>query len=162
MFDIGWSELLVLAVVAIVVVGPKDLPKVLRALGQLVRKARSMADELKAGVNDLIEESEINEVRKSIHHVSNFDPKTRKDAYIDPTTGEYVNPAQDHKDPETPEVADASESEQTKAEDVEGVPAPAQALDIAALPEEPKHSTTSDGAASMTPKDVYEKSRTEQ
>lgn len=84
MFDIGWSELLVIAVVTIVVVGPKDLPKVLRAAGQFSRQARKMANEFKAGLSELAAEAELDEVKKSIHHVTNFDPASRPEPYIDP------------------------------------------------------------------------------
>lgn len=115
MFDVAWSELLVIGVVAIVVVGPKDLPKVLRATGQMMRKARGLADEFKAGIHDLIEEAELEETKKSIHHVSNFDPRNRPDAFIDPTTGAYVPPAPDGDDgTETP--APAVEAEKPAVE----------------------------------------------
>lgn len=107
MFDVAWSELLVIGVVAIVVVGPKDLPKVLRATGQMMRKARGLADEFKAGMHDLIEEAELEETKKSIHHVSNFDPRNRPDAFIDPTTGAYVPPAPDGDEGTETPVAEA-------------------------------------------------------
>ncbi|MDA5193321.1 Sec-independent protein translocase protein TatB [Govanella unica] len=113
MFDVGWSELLVIGVVAVVVVGPKDLPKVLRASAQMLRKARSLADELKAGVNDLIEEAEIDEVKKSIHHVSNFDPRKRLEAYIDPTTGAYVPPSPEGEDVAEPVKTETAEPQKT-------------------------------------------------
>lgn len=93
MFDIGWSELLVIAVVTIVVVGPKDLPKVMRAAGQFSRQARKMAGEFKAGLSDLEAEAELDEVKKSIHHVSNFDPATRTEPYIDPAQPKAADPA---------------------------------------------------------------------
>lgn len=83
MFDIAWSELLVIAVVALIVVGPKDLPRLLRTLGQIMRKLRRMSSEFKAGVDDFIRETELDEVRKSIHHVSNFDPRNRAEKFID-------------------------------------------------------------------------------
>ena len=50
MFDIAWSELGVIAVVALVVIGPKDLPRVLRTMGQWTSKARSMAREFQSGL----------------------------------------------------------------------------------------------------------------
>jgi sec-independent protein translocase protein TatB len=52
MFDIGWSELLVIAVVAIVVVGPKDLPRLMRSLGHYAGKLRRMAQEFKQQVDE--------------------------------------------------------------------------------------------------------------
>ena len=66
MFDIGWSELLLIAVVAIVCIGPKDLPVVLRSLGKMARKARGLAREFQASVEEVIRESELDEARKEI------------------------------------------------------------------------------------------------
>lgn len=83
MFDIAWSELLVIAVVALIVVGPKDLPRLMRSLGQILRKLRRLSNEFKAGVDDFIRETELDEVRKSVHHVSNFDPRSRPEKFID-------------------------------------------------------------------------------
>ncbi|MDE3115735.1 MAG: twin-arginine translocase subunit TatB, partial [Pseudomonadota bacterium] len=53
MFDIGWSEILVVLVVALVVVGPKDLPRLMRTLGRWVRKARGMADQFRASFDEM-------------------------------------------------------------------------------------------------------------
>lgn len=92
MFDISWSELVVIAVVALIVIGPKDLPRVMRSLGQMMRKIRQMSWEFRSGLDDFIRESELDEVRKSIHHVSNFDPKRRLDESTDPTA--FVPPDQ--------------------------------------------------------------------
>ena len=64
MFDIGWQELFIVAVLAIIVVGPKDLPKALKTVTIWVRKARSMAREFQTGVNDMVRESELDEFKK--------------------------------------------------------------------------------------------------
>ncbi|HJM94079.1 MAG: Sec-independent protein translocase protein TatB [Alphaproteobacteria bacterium] len=65
MLDIGWTEILVIAVVAIVVIGPKDLPRTLRTVGQWIAKARGITRDLQNSVNDMIAESEIDELRKA-------------------------------------------------------------------------------------------------
>ncbi len=84
MFDVGWSELVVIAVVAIIVVGPKDLPKMLRTAGQWARQARRLANEFKSSLDQVAREAELDEVKKSIHHITNFDPATRPEPYIKP------------------------------------------------------------------------------
>ena len=66
MLDIGWSELLVVAIVAIVVVGPKDLPKLMRTVGFYVGKARRAAADFQRQFNEAIAESEADEVRKNL------------------------------------------------------------------------------------------------
>jgi sec-independent protein translocase protein TatB len=69
MFDIGWSELLVIAVVAIIVVGPKDLPRMMRSFGSYAGKLRRMASDFQRQFEDAMRESELEEVRKAIHSV---------------------------------------------------------------------------------------------
>lgn len=66
MFDIGWSELLALVVIAIVFVGPKDLPKMMRTAGQYVAKVRAMAREFQSSFEDLARETELEELRKEV------------------------------------------------------------------------------------------------
>lgn len=84
MFDIAWSELGVIAVVALVVIGPKDLPKVLRTLGQWTTKARSMAREFQSGVDDMVREAELDELRKAAKDVSNFSIENEIKKTVDP------------------------------------------------------------------------------
>ena len=69
MFDVGWSELFVIAVVAIVVIGPKDLPKLMRALGHYAGKVRRTAAEFQRQFEEAMREAEIEEVKKAIESV---------------------------------------------------------------------------------------------
>jgi sec-independent protein translocase protein TatB len=64
MLDIGWSELLLVAVVAIVVIGPKDLPDALRALGRTLTKLRRMAGEFQGQFNAALREANLEDVKK--------------------------------------------------------------------------------------------------
>ncbi|MFO7855255.1 MAG: Sec-independent protein translocase protein TatB, partial [Paracoccaceae bacterium] len=63
MFDIGWTELLVLGAIALIVVGPKDLPGLLRTLGQTAGKARRMAREFQNSMEDAAREADVSELR---------------------------------------------------------------------------------------------------
>lgn len=63
MFDIGWGELLVIGIVALVVIGPKDLPKVLRALGKMTSNLRSMASEFQGQFNEAMREAEVADLK---------------------------------------------------------------------------------------------------
>lgn len=78
MFEIGWSEILVIAVVAIIVVGPKDLPKMLRTFGGFVGKARRMAFDFQRQFNEVVREAErqaeLEDVGKTIRDIRNYDP----------------------------------------------------------------------------------------
>ncbi|MBC2665964.1 twin-arginine translocase subunit TatB [Novosphingobium flavum] len=64
MFDIGADELLLTAVVAVVVIGPKDLPKALRVVGRWVAKMRRMSNSFRAGIENVIREAELEEMEK--------------------------------------------------------------------------------------------------
>lgn len=77
MFDIGWSELLLVLVVALVVVGPKDLPRLIRMVGRWVGKARRMADQFRAGFDELTRETELDELRREISALRGHNPVTR-------------------------------------------------------------------------------------
>jgi sec-independent protein translocase protein TatB len=65
-FGVGYSELLVLAVIAVIVIGPKDLPKVLRVFGQFMRKARGMASEFQGHVDAAMKESGVDGLKKDL------------------------------------------------------------------------------------------------
>ena len=64
MFDIGYSELLLIAVVALIVIGPKDLPRVMRIVGQWVGRARGMARHFRSGIDTMMREAELEEMEK--------------------------------------------------------------------------------------------------
>ncbi len=66
MFDIGWSELLVIGVVALIVVGPKDLPVMFRTLGRLTGKAKAMAREFSRAMEDAADQAGISETTKEL------------------------------------------------------------------------------------------------
>jgi sec-independent protein translocase protein TatB len=69
MFDIGWSELLVIAVVALIAIGPKELPGVLRMVGQWMGKARKMAAEFQGQFQEAMREAEMADLKKSFDEV---------------------------------------------------------------------------------------------
>ena len=66
MLDFSWGEIMVIGAVALVVIGPKDLPEVLRTVGRWTGAARKMAREFQGHVDEMIRESEVDSVRKSI------------------------------------------------------------------------------------------------
>ena len=69
MFDIGWSELVVIAVVALVAIGPKELPGVLRTIGQWMGKARKLAGEFQGQFREAMREAEMADLKKSFDEV---------------------------------------------------------------------------------------------
>jgi sec-independent protein translocase protein TatB len=83
MFDIGWSEILVIAVVAIVVVGPKELPRMLRTFGKTMGTVRRTANDFKRQFDEALREAErdagLEETRKSLQSIGNPLADLRKD-----------------------------------------------------------------------------------
>src|SRR3954452_2585528 len=71
MFDMSWGEVLVIGGVALIVIGPKDLPKALRTVGQMTSKVRRMAGEFQAQFNEAMREAELDEVRKDLQGLNN-------------------------------------------------------------------------------------------
>ena len=71
MFDLGWTELLVIGVVALIVVGPKDLPVLFRNIGKFVGKMRGMAREFSRAMNDAADEAGVNDIAKGLKAASN-------------------------------------------------------------------------------------------
>jgi sec-independent protein translocase protein TatB len=69
MFDLSWSHILIFLVVALVVVGPKDMPRLLRMAGQWMGKARAMANEFRKSFDDMARQSELDELRKEIDNL---------------------------------------------------------------------------------------------
>src|SRR5882672_1218270 len=66
MFDIAWSELFVIIIVALVVVGPKDLPKLMRTAGQWAGRARTMADQFRRSFDEMARQAELDDLRKEV------------------------------------------------------------------------------------------------
>jgi sec-independent protein translocase protein TatB len=118
MFDMSWSEIALIAIVALIFIGPKELPAVLRNVGKWVTAARNMAREFQGHVDDLVRETELDEIRRNIRDntaetlndlANHIDPdKSLRDG-IDPDklmAGE-TKPA-DATSGATPAIADAA------------------------------------------------------
>ena len=137
MFDIGWGELVVIGVVALIAIGPKELPAVLRTAGQWMGKIRRMASEFQGQFQDALREAEMADVKKQVDELkstatdfTSFDPLADKPAETSAPAGE----------PST--AAPAAEPVGSEAP-----PAPAPAVEIGVpLPEIPAPVTEKDFA----------------
>lgn len=85
MFDIGWQELFIIAAVALVVVGPKDLPRVLSQITKYIRKARGIAREFQSSIDEVVRQADLEEIRKEVETSSGFDLKNEFRNTIDPS-----------------------------------------------------------------------------
>ncbi len=127
MLDIGWSEMAVVAVIALLIIGPKELPSAMRSVAYWVRKVRGVTREFQSGFNEMVREAELEETRKALEDARKGDlAKTVTDT-IDPT-GSVTAAAKDlqsaAKDP-TPSAgtsgSTASTSETSAGAKVDGV-----------------------------------------
>lgn len=74
MLDIGWTELLVIAVILIVVVGPKDLPPMIRAFGKMTKRLRQTAGEFRAQFDEALREAELDDLKNSVNDIRSLNP----------------------------------------------------------------------------------------
>ncbi|MBL8839728.1 MAG: twin-arginine translocase subunit TatB, partial [Alphaproteobacteria bacterium] len=86
MFDLDWSKLMLIAVIAVVFIGPKELPSALRTLGKWVAKARTMAGEFQRNVDDMMREADLQDIKKSVDEIRGIasSPTTLVEKAIDP------------------------------------------------------------------------------
>ena len=84
MFDLGWQEFMLIALIALIVVGPKDLPRVIRAVSQGIRRVRGVAREFHSSLEEVAREAELDDIRKQARDLANegLDESLRKD--LDP------------------------------------------------------------------------------
>src|ERR1700737_5135346 len=102
LLDMGWSELMLIGMVALVVIGPKDLPKALRVAGFWFRKARTLSREFQTSVEQMIRDAELDEMRQGLKKATEIDLEKQFRETIDPTG----SLAESLKPPELPKFSD--------------------------------------------------------
>ncbi len=84
MFDIGWVEMMVVVVVMIIVIGPKDLPVVLHTMGRWIARVRAMARNFQDSIEELAEESGLDQMRDEVRSIRDFSIEDEIEKAIDP------------------------------------------------------------------------------
>jgi sec-independent protein translocase protein TatB len=138
MFDFAWTEIALIAVVALIAIGPKDLPVAIKAVTEMIKKARRMAAEFQTHVDDLVREANLDEVRNQISEIRNFDIKGEVERAVDPDgslrSTLATNPLATPTSYNTPKPTEAAIGEH--AETV--IEAPSD-VDVLTRPDEPEH-----------------------
>lgn len=84
MLDLGWSEIALIAVLAVIVLGPKELPRTMRTIAQWVRKARRLASDFQRHLDDVVREAELEDLKKEANRIAHTDIGREIDKTIDP------------------------------------------------------------------------------
>jgi sec-independent protein translocase protein TatB len=140
-FDIGWPEFMLIGVVALVVIGPKDLPAALRVAGYWVRKARTLSREFHSSVEQMMREVELHEVQNELRKATEFNLDHEFNKIIDPATvsaaGAQAQAIPDHFDATPAPLIEEPPAmiEPVAAEPVAGEPG---AVETLPEPEEPE------------------------
>ncbi len=154
MFDIGWTEMAVIAVVAIIAIGPKDLPLALKTIGQWVARARSLAREFQNSVDDMIREAELDKVKKEVEEAATKLDVTKE---IETTKNEFEKslemPSIELDPTRTPE----STVEKPPEPPVQSVAAPPPDAPVMPLPSTMEQGTLEESKPAAGPASVTEK-----
>jgi sec-independent protein translocase protein TatB len=122
LLDFGWSELMLIGVVALIVIGPKDLPKALRVAGFWVRKARTLSREFQSSIEQMVREAELDEMRQELKKATEIDLDKEFQQAVDPTgsLAESLKPPELPNFSESPKLtADSDTHAATGAADVD-------------------------------------------
>lgn len=123
MLDIGWVELSIIALITILVVGPKEIPRVLRTVTQIMRKVRGMASEFQSGIDELARESELDDLKKDIEKTASRDFASELENTIDPT-GEVTESVRDIETSLKEDPRESSDTQNVAAAIEESAPPP--------------------------------------
>ena len=141
MIDLAWSEIALIAVVALVVIGPKDLPEAVRGVARGIQKLRRMAGEFRSQADELVREANLDELRQQIHDIRNFNVRDEfektvdkdgslrrsfddplRDTYTPPPAYNMPPPPTTTENASTPAVADAAAASDAPATAARAVP----------------------------------------
>jgi sec-independent protein translocase protein TatB len=150
MFDIGWSELLLIGIVALIAIGPKELPGALRTLGQWMAKIRRMAAEFQGQFQEAMREAEIDQLKKDMDDMAakakdytQFDPMADVQRDIEKSMGDLPPLDQPAASPSTTEASATSAAPEPSSETGTSAALPAPAEQSAATTPEPATAASS-------------------
>ncbi|MDY0873312.1 Sec-independent protein translocase protein TatB [Dongia rigui] len=136
MFDIGWSEMLIIGVVVLVVLGPKELPHALKTFSHWMRAARKLGSEFQSGVNEIVREAELEDAKRELQKISSHSISDKIEKAIDPSgdlkkainepvaeTKAALSEPQAEAEPAPPNIADMTATMPSLAVTPEAAPA---------------------------------------
>jgi sec-independent protein translocase protein TatB len=128
MFDFAWSEILLIGAVALIAIGPKDMPAAIRAVSGMVKKARRMAAEFQTHVDEMVREADLGDVKKAFSDIRNLDLAGALEKHVDPDRSIRNTFAENPFEPTYPTPAEVSTLDEVAVSEkpaIEAVPMPA-------------------------------------
>lgn len=150
MLGLDFSELLIIGVVALIVVGPKELPQLMRTIGQWVGKARRMASEFQGQMNEAIREAELDDVKKHVDDLRSLSPK----ALLAEQFSSVTRTLDEVKRDTDAELAKIEAGVAPTASEAGAAMAATVEADVASLMAEPEAVASIDTAAATLPMDL--------
>ncbi len=140
MFDFAWSEIALIGAVALIAIGPKDMPAAIRTVSSMIKKARRMAAEFQTHVDEMVREADLGDVKKAFSDIRNLDIPSLLEKHVDPDRSirdtfaeDPFKPTYPAADPAGGEVSALDEVTVSTPPDIEPLPEP----EPAAAPEKP-------------------------
>lgn len=157
MFDLAWGEIFVIGLVAVLVLGPKELPTAMRTLARAIRKVRNLGSEFQGHFNEMLREAELDEVRKQVQKFSQTSLVEHVANYVDPKgeVAKEVNEALTDPDAVPPAVQDPAATSSTPeiaAPEIADLAPPAAAPPAAAPAAAPAQPSPAHAAPAPAPK----------
>jgi sec-independent protein translocase protein TatB len=144
MFDFAWSEIVLIGAVALIAIGPKDMPAAIRTVSNMIKKARRMAGEFQTHVDEMVREADLGDVKKAFTEIRNLDLTSTLEKHIDPDRSIRNTFAENPFEPTYPthspvpgDVSTLEEVAVAAPPAVAATPGPEPAMEAAANPEVP-------------------------
>jgi sec-independent protein translocase protein TatB len=137
MFDFAWSEILLIGAVALIAIGPKDMPAAIRTVSSMIKKARRMAAEFQTHVDEMVREADLGDVKKAFSDIRNLDIPSLLEKHVDPDRSIRSTFEEDPFRPTYPTAAAAEVSAIDEVAVAEAVDAPEPQPAIVAAPAKP-------------------------
>jgi sec-independent protein translocase protein TatB len=124
MFDFAWSEILLIGAVALIAIGPKDMPGAIRTVSGMIKKARRMAAEFQTHVDEMVREADLGDVKKAFNDIRNLDIPSLVEKHVDPDRSIRNTFADDPFKPTYPTAAEVSTLDEAAITNPEPLPPP--------------------------------------
>lgn len=148
MFDFGGVEILIIVVMAVLVLGPKELPQAMRTMAKILRKVRGLASEFQGHFNDMVREAELEDVQKSVQQLSSTNVGAQVNKMLDPKgeIGDALrdDPLKDKTEPASDNTAssETGDAAQVPTPELEPAPDPDPAIETDPVSESQRGQTS--------------------